>query len=59
MAIRLDRSDIIDWLVKEVQENPTQIDIRVKKYVKYSTFKQKFGGIRYESVLFDLYEQIL
>ncbi len=39
VAIRLDRSDIIDWLVKEVQENPTQLDIRVKKYVKYSTFK--------------------
>jgi hypothetical protein len=34
VAIRLDKSNIIDWLVKEIQENQIQLDIRVKKYVK-------------------------
>jgi len=34
VAIRLGKSDIVDWLVKEIQENHIQLDIRVKKYVK-------------------------
>jgi hypothetical protein len=34
VAIRLDKSNIIDWLIKEIQENKIQLDIRVKKYVK-------------------------
>jgi hypothetical protein len=31
VAIRLGKSDIVDWLVKEIQEKPIQLDIRVKK----------------------------
>ena len=33
VAIRLGKSDVVDWLVKEIQENQIQLDIRVKKYV--------------------------
>jgi hypothetical protein len=38
VAIRLDKSEVVDWLVKEIQEKQIQLDIRVKKYVKYSYF---------------------
>jgi hypothetical protein len=31
VAIRLGKSDIVDWLVKEIQEKQIQLDIRVKK----------------------------
>ena len=33
VAIRLDKSDIIDWLVEEIEENQIPIDLRVKKLV--------------------------
>lgn len=33
MAIRLGKSDIVDWLVKEIQEKQIQLDIRVKKFL--------------------------
>jgi len=34
VAIRLDKTDIVDWLIKEIQENQIQLDSRVKKYVQ-------------------------
>ncbi|CAF3583271.1 unnamed protein product [Rotaria sordida] len=33
VALRLDQSDMIDWLIKEIQENRIQLDIRIKKYL--------------------------
>ncbi|CAF4575672.1 unnamed protein product [Rotaria sp. Silwood1] len=33
VALRLDQSDMIDWLVKEIKENQIQLDIRIKKYL--------------------------
>lgn len=32
VAIRLDKSDMVDFLVKEIEENKIQIDSRLKKY---------------------------
>lgn len=34
MAVRLDKSDIVDWLTTEVKENNIQLDTRVKKYAE-------------------------
>ena len=42
VAIRLDKSDILDCLVKEIEENKIQIDIRMKKYVN---IQLKFSSI--------------
>ncbi|CAF0909776.1 unnamed protein product [Adineta steineri] len=33
VAIRLDRSDVVDWLCKDIQENQIQLDIRIKKFL--------------------------
>ncbi|CAF1637026.1 unnamed protein product [Rotaria magnacalcarata] len=33
VALRLDQSDMIDWLIREIQENKIQLDIRIKKYL--------------------------
>ncbi|CAF2475157.1 unnamed protein product [Rotaria sp. Silwood2] len=33
VALRLNQSDMIDWLIKEIQENRIQLDIRIKKYL--------------------------
>ncbi|CAF0726305.1 unnamed protein product [Adineta ricciae] len=33
VAIRLDKSDVVDWLCKDIQEHQVQLDIRVKKFL--------------------------
>jgi len=34
VAIRQDKSDIINWLVKEIEDRKIQIDVRIKKFDK-------------------------
>ena len=34
VAVRLDKSDIVDWLTTEVKVNNVQLDTRVKKYAE-------------------------
>lgn len=49
VAVRLDKSDMIDWLVTEVKQNNVQLDPRVKKYLDAHLLSKGLDPLKIET----------